>query len=132
MGANQSAEVQAGAITVIGLGRIVEIAVSETGLTSSQYRALALVKTGIGSSGVLARFLDVRPPTVTTVMNGLVADGLVERIRDASDRRRVDYELTADGAATLEVANAAARQALTGIADHLDADPHSCKNTNSN
>lgn len=110
------------AVTVIGLGRYIEIAVNESGLTASQFRALSLVGAGVTSSGVLARFLAVRPPTVTTVMNGLVEEGLVERIRDHNDRRRVDYELTAQGAEALAVANQAADAALARLADHLPED----------
>ena len=69
---------------------------------------------------MLARFLAVRPPTVTTVMNGLVEEGLVERIRDDADRRRVDYALTEQGANALAVANEAADRALARLAEHLD------------
>lgn len=113
---------RADAVTVIGLGRFIEIAVNETGLTASQFRALSLVGAGVSSSGVLARFLAVRPPTVTTVMNGLVEEGLVDRIRDDSDRRRVDYELTERGSKALAVANEAADRALARLAEHLDED----------
>jgi len=122
MAAKGIATDRAHALTVIALGRSIEISVNETGLTSSQFRALSLVNAGITSSGVLARFLAVRPPTVTTVMNGLVEDGLVARSRGVDDRRRVDYELTAAGTRALEVANAAADGALASIADGLDAD----------
>ncbi|MDH4172023.1 MAG: MarR family transcriptional regulator [Acidimicrobiia bacterium] len=107
------------AVTVIGLSRVIEIAVNETGLTASQFRALSLVSAGITSSGVIARFLAVRPPTVTTVMNGLVEEGLVDRIRATDDRRRVDYELTEQGAGALAVANDAADAALGRLAGHL-------------
>jgi len=120
MGTKSVATERAHALTVIALGRSIEIAVNETGLTSSQFRALSLVQAGITSSGVLARFLAVRPPTVTTVMNGLVEDGLVARSRGIDDRRRVDYELTAAGARSLDTANAAADGALASIADGLD------------
>ena len=55
-------------------------------------------------------------------MNGLVEEGLVERIRDHADRRRVDYALTEQGAKALEVANEAADRALARLAEHLDDD----------
>ena len=109
-------------MTVIALGRAIEIAVNETGLTSSQFRALSLVRAGITSSGVLARFLAVRPPTVTTVMNGLVEDDLVARSRSTGDRRRVDYELTRKGGQALETANAAADVAFADLAGSLSRD----------
>ncbi|MEQ8840494.1 MAG: MarR family winged helix-turn-helix transcriptional regulator [Acidimicrobiales bacterium] len=120
MGTKGTATDRAHAVTVIALGRSMEIAVNETGLTSSQFRALALVRAGITNSGVLARFLAVRPPTVTTVMQGLVEDGLVARTRRADDRRRVDYELTPSGVDALTEANAAADGALASLASSLD------------
>lgn len=122
MGAKRTATSRGHALTVIALSRAIEIAVNETGLTSSQFRALSLVRAGITSSGVLARFLAVRPPTVTTVMNGLVEDGLVVRSRGTDDRRRVDYELTSIGEQALDRANEAADGALADLADSLDGD----------
>lgn len=116
---------RAHALTVIALSRSIEIAVNETGLTSSQFRALSLVGAGITSSSVLARFLAVRPPTVTTVMNGLVDDGLVARARSADDRRRVDHELTPAGVQALATANAAADGALAALVEGLDPDVRS-------
>ncbi len=113
---------RAHALTVIALSRSIEIAVNETALTSSQFRALSLVGAGITSSGVLARFLAVRPPTATTVMNGLADDGLVARARSADDRRRVDHELTAAGGRALDTANAAADAAMASLVEGLDAD----------
>lgn len=120
MGAKGISTDRGHALVVTALNRAVEIAVNETGLTSSQFRALSLVQAGITSSGVLARFLAVRPPTVTTVMNGLVEDDLVARTRSDLDRRRVDYELTKKGATALATANAAADGALAHLADCLD------------
>lgn len=111
---------QARALTIIGLGRALELAVRETGLSSSKFRALSLVNAGITSSGLIARFLDVTPSTVTTVMDGLVSEGLVVRVRGTDDRRRVDYELTDRGSETLGGANAAAHAALSTLADNIE------------
>ena len=63
----------------------------------------------------------MRPPTVTTVMNGLVDEGLVARARATDDRRRVDYELTADGRAALDRGNDMAEQALGSLVADLPA-----------
>jgi DNA-binding MarR family transcriptional regulator len=46
--------------------------------------------------GELARLLNMRPNTVTTIVNALSAAGLLERVTAAGDRRAV--ELTATGA----------------------------------
>lgn len=71
---------------------------------------------------MLARFLAVRPPTVTTVMNGLVDDGLVVRARGIEDRRRVDYRLTGEGRRALDTANKAADGVLGSLVADLPAD----------
>ena len=119
MSAKGLATGRAHAVTVIGLSRAIEIAVNHTGLTASRFRALSLVEAGITSGAVLARFLAVRAPTVTTVMNGLVEDGLVARTRATDDRRRIDYELTGAGRDALDAANEAADGALAAIASEL-------------
>lgn len=110
---------RAHATSVIGLGRAIELAVNRTGLTPTRFRALALVDAGITSGSVLASFLAVRPPTVTTVMAGLVDDGLVRRVRSVEDRRRVDHELTDAGRDVLARAHAAADEALARLLDRL-------------
>lgn len=119
MAPKQSVETRSRAVSLIGISRAVEIVINGTGLTASQFRALALVRAGHTSGAVIARFLDVRPPTVTTVMNGLVDEGLVERVRADDDRRRVDFELTAAGRAALERAEAAADEALQSLVEEL-------------
>lgn len=110
---------RAHATSVIGLGRAIELAVNRTGLTPTRFRALALVDAGITSGSVLASFLAVRPPTVTTVMAGLVDDGLVRRVRSVEDRRRVDHELTDAGREVLDRAHAAADEALARLLERL-------------
>lgn len=122
MGTNGSRARRGHPLTVVALGRAIEIEVNRTGLTASRFRALSLVGAGVTSSGVLARFLAVRPPTVTTVMNGLVDDGLVVRARGIEDRRRVDYRLTGEGRRALDTANKAADGVLGSLVADLPAD----------
>jgi DNA-binding MarR family transcriptional regulator len=119
MGAEHATDRRTDALTIIALGRAIEVAVNDTGLTSTQYRALTLVEAGVASSGVLATFLAVRPPTVTTVMNGLVDDGLVRRVRATDDRRKVGYELTRAGAQVLDRGNDAADHVLGALTADL-------------
>ena len=109
------------ALTIIALGRAIEVAVNDTGLTSTRYRALTLVEAGVTSSGVLASFLAVRPPTVTAVMNGLVDEGLVRRVRATDDRRKVGYELTPTGARLLDRGNDAADRVLASLTADMSA-----------
>lgn len=119
MGANEVVRTRSRAVSLIGLARGLEIAVNASGLTGSRFRALALVRAGVTSGSVMASFLDVRPPTVTSVMNGLVEDGLVERVRADDDRRRVDFVLTPAGTRALASAEAAADRALDSLVEEL-------------
>ena len=73
------------------------MAIAPLDLSLPQYRALALLGDGSTASSVLARRLTVSPPTVTAVIDGLVARGLVERQADPDDRRRLTLLLTRAG-----------------------------------
>ena len=84
-----------------------------------QFRLLAyLSRRAEGASG-LAGQLAVSPPTITTLVDGLVARGLVERTPDADDRRRVRHELTDPGRRALAAADAALEGRLRSLAAHL-------------
>lgn len=103
------------------LAKLVELALAESGLTLPQYRVLGLLDGGPAVAGALARQLAVRPPSVTGVVDGLVARGLVARTNDADDRRCVSLELTSEGRRLLEQSDAAVDGRLERIAGHLDA-----------
>lgn len=60
--------------------------------------------------GQLARLLHMRPNTVTTIVNALAAQGMIERVISAGDRRAVELTVTGAGQAavhTWQVTNAA-------------------------
>jgi DNA-binding MarR family transcriptional regulator len=57
---------------------------------------------------------------VTSVVDGLVSRGLVERHADPEDRRRLTLLLTRDGAKLLTAADAAAEARLDEIAGYFD------------
>ena len=82
---------------VVRLCRSVEKVVSEHGLTLAQFRILDRLADGSAGGANLADWLAVKPPSVTTVVDGLVKRRLVERTVDADDRRRVTHALTPDG-----------------------------------
>jgi DNA-binding MarR family transcriptional regulator len=63
----------------------------------------------------------VKPASVTTVVDGLVARGLVERHGDPSDRRRVTHELTAPGRRLHGEATTTVADQLASIASHAEA-----------
>jgi long-chain acyl-CoA synthetase len=89
-------------------------------LTLSQYRVLGILGDGREAASVLADKLAVSRPSVTGVIDGLVARGLVRRDPDATDRRRIDLGLTDDGRRVLARADAEVERRLTEIADHAE------------
>ena len=71
---------------------------SGTGLSPSQYSALVSIDlNGPLTLGRLAKIEQVAPPTITRVAAKLEDDGLVAREIDASDRRIVRVQVTAEG-----------------------------------
>lgn len=74
--------------------------VTEAGVPLSDARALRLldeVRDRPLTPGEVARELGLSAPAVTALADRLVAAGLVERTRDAEDRRRVHLRLTTEG-----------------------------------
>jgi DNA-binding MarR family transcriptional regulator len=104
-----------------GLSRQVDKAVTAVGLSVAQYRVLAILAERTDSAGRLAERLAVRPPSVTSLVDGLVAKGLVRRGADADDRRRQVLEVTGSGEAALAEADEAVATRLRELADRLDA-----------
>ena len=103
------------------LSKRLEVALGAVELSLPQYRLLVyLSRRAEGASG-LAGQLAVRPPTVTTLVDGMVARGLVERASDPEDRRRVRHELTTAGRRLLATADVALEDRLHELAAHLPA-----------
>ncbi len=101
------------------LAKQVEIGLASADLSAPQYRVLGLLDERSAVSSDLAERLAVRPPSVTAIIDGLVARGLVERRHVVSDRRRVDHVLTASGRQALDAADAAVAGRLGEIAGCL-------------
>jgi DNA-binding MarR family transcriptional regulator len=73
------------------------------GVTQSQVSALATVeRLGRPTLGELAASEQVRPPSMTRIVVGLEAAGLVSRRVDADDRRVARVMLTAEGRRVLQ------------------------------
>jgi long-chain acyl-CoA synthetase len=106
---------------VARLARQVELAAATVELTLSQYRVLGILGDGREAASVLADKLAVSRPSVTGVIDGLVARGLVRRDPDQADRRRIDLGLTDDGREVLARADAEVERRLTDIAGHAEA-----------
>jgi long-chain acyl-CoA synthetase len=93
--------------TAAWLARQVEVGLADVDLSVPQYRVLGVLAQGSAVSSVLAERLAVRPPSVTSVVDGLVSRGLVRRQPREDDRRCVALALTGEGEATLDAADRA-------------------------
>jgi long-chain acyl-CoA synthetase len=80
--------------------RVVEKALGD--MTLPQLRILSLVARAPERASRLASQSDVSRPTLTGVLDGLVARGWVERTEVEGDRRGIELEATAEGRAALE------------------------------
>ena len=77
-----------------------------------------LVFGGPMTLGQLAAAEQVKPPTMTRIVNGLERGGLAKRVADTGDARRVQIRATPKGMHLLQ----AARERRIGyLADHLGA-----------
>lgn len=91
------------------------------GLTMAQARVLRIVADGPRRMADIAAALDVVPRTVTPMVDGLEAAGVVARRSDPSDRRSVLVETTADGRRLMErmgrARRATAQQVFGSLSD---------------
>jgi DNA-binding MarR family transcriptional regulator len=106
--------------TIARLAKQIETAISPLELSLSQYRVLGFLADGSVMSSALAERMTVTPPTVTSLSDALVARGLVERLADPRDRRRLPLALTPDGEALLLKADALVGERLGALLDLLD------------
>ncbi|WP_051516041.1 MarR family winged helix-turn-helix transcriptional regulator [Candidatus Blastococcus massiliensis] len=111
-----------GARTVARLARHVEVALAGCELTVPQYRLLALLSEGSVNASTLAQRLVVSRPSVTALVDGLVARGMVERGTDPADRRHVTHLVTERGQAVLDQADHTAAARLADLSTHLSPD----------
>jgi long-chain acyl-CoA synthetase len=117
-----------GARTVARLARHVEVALAGCDLSVPQYRLLSLLSEGSVNASTLAQRLVVSRPSVTALVDGLVARGMVERGTDPADRRHVTHLVTERGEQVLAEADRAAANRLRDLATHLSPDdaPDAC------
>lgn len=90
-----------------------------SGLSAARLSALSvLVFGGPKTLGELAAAEQVRPPTMTNVVQGLAKDGLVRRDADPEDRRVVRVTATAKGKRVLQRAR---RRRISSLAERLSS-----------
>jgi DNA-binding MarR family transcriptional regulator len=102
--------------TAAWLSKQVELGLATVGLSLPQYRVMWLLDAGPRVPSDIADRLDVRPPSVTAVVDGLVHRGLVERRPAPDDRRCVTHVLTDTGRHDLAAADRAVERRLQEIA----------------
>jgi DNA-binding MarR family transcriptional regulator len=94
-------------------------AFAEVGLSAREFLLLAFAATGQLSQQDIARRLAIDPTVVVGVVDELERRGLVERRRDAADRRRYLLVVTADGLELLAKAERTAQEATDAFLDPL-------------
>ena len=94
----------------------------ESGVGPARLSALSvLVMGGPRTVTELARAEDVRPPTMTRIVQGLVDSGLAARRRDRDDARVVHVRATRKGERTLQAARSRRVEQLARRLRALDA-----------
>ena len=92
------------------------------GLTFSQHAILRALADGAEhSAGELAAAADLTPASVTKMLDGLSRAGLLERVPDPADRRRVGVRITPAGREAFEAKNRRITEAWAEVL--ADADP---------
>ncbi|HEX2914957.1 MAG TPA: MarR family transcriptional regulator [Chloroflexia bacterium] len=95
------------------------------GCKPSEVRLLMCIKRGVTAESPeikvssLSRLLNVTSPTVTQLLNGLEAQGLIERHIDPSDRRAVGISLTEKGEQITQQAMEDFHASLQGLIEYL-------------
>ncbi len=91
------------------------------GLTMTQVRVLSSLQMQDGlAAGELAERLNVRPSTVTRIVDRLVRNKLVAREVDESDRRLVRHRLTKKGSSVFRELQSMGRERVSRVFDRLD------------
>ncbi|MGP0030860.1 MAG: MarR family winged helix-turn-helix transcriptional regulator [Acidimicrobiales bacterium] len=101
------------------LAKRVEVALTQVDLTLPQYRVLGILAEGSAAASGLADRLTVRPPSITAIIDGLVARGLVDRRHEEDDRRRIALRLTEEGARLVALADRTVDDYIASIAASL-------------
>jgi long-chain acyl-CoA synthetase len=104
------------------LAKQVELGLAGVDLSVPQYRVLGLLDEGSEVASGLAERLAVRPPSITSVVDGLVLRGLVVRQAIEYDRRRIALVLTDEGRQILAAADDAVQERLVAVASCLEGD----------
>lgn len=112
-----------GAVRVVArLGRVFEKRLADEGMTLPQFRVLSFLSEGEWAASKVADWLAVSRPSLTSLVDGLVEQGWVERKESPTDRRSVLHHLTPSGRDRLAEATDVLAGTLGGLLDHLEDD----------
>jgi long-chain acyl-CoA synthetase len=108
-----------GARSAAYLARVLELVLADSALSLPQYRLLCYLSGGSSAASPAAKDLSTSRPSVTALVDGVVAKGLVDRLPDPGDRRRITLMLTPRGVATLARADEEITERLSALASFL-------------
>lgn len=112
-----------GAVRVVArLARVFEKRLADDGMTLPQFRVLSFLSEGEWAASKVADWLAVSRPSLTSLVDGLVDQGWVERKESPADRRSVLHHLTPAGHDRLLQATESLAEGLGALLDHLDPD----------
>lgn len=97
--------------------RVLAEALKPSGLSASQFNVLRILRgarPGALPAGRIAERMVNHDPDLTRLLDRLVANGLVEKARDDSDRRVVNVKITKSGLEQVEGASKSASHAIRG------------------
>ena len=120
--AETTSAVRLGRIATRLAKRIEIVLAEEAELSSAQYRVLGTLSDGPEGASRLAGNLAISKPSLTGIVDGLVARDLIDRSDDPKDRRRVALALTAEGRRVLARADRAVEQRLDEILSFASED----------
>ncbi len=106
---------------IVGLGRLADLTLANTGLSVTQYRILHHLRRGRAIQSDLAFEITVSKQSVTRIVDGLVEKRYITRRPDSADRRRVIHALTTRGRRALDLADSLIEQNLMFTIGHLDS-----------
>jgi DNA-binding MarR family transcriptional regulator len=93
----------------------------ESGLTGPQLLLMQLIDTsGEITAGVIAREVSLSQATVTSIIDRLERKGLLQRVRNTDDKRKVMVSLTAEGRTALEKAPTLMQESFIKRFDQLE------------
>jgi long-chain acyl-CoA synthetase len=103
---------------VARLAKHLESVLGQLELSISQYRLLSRLQSGPTGASGLAYTLSISRPSVTSLVDGLVTRGLIERHEVEHDRRRIAVTITPSGRELLKAADRLVEARLREILSH--------------